>query len=84
MIPSTQHIEKAVLDCVSKGPIETFLLIDQLKKHFPMKKDDLKCLTACGRQKKFDNRVIYIRTKLIREKKIEMDQNKRIYIKERN
>lgn len=72
---------EAFLKHVNSESIETAVLIKKLQEILVVKSDDLACLTACGRQKKFDNRVIYVRTKLIREQKIGMDKNKRIWLR---
>lgn len=79
MIPEVTDIEKPFLRLLNAKVISTKALIALLKSEFKLSKESLECLTACGRQKKFDNRVIYVRTKLIREGKIEMDKKKNIW-----
>lgn len=81
MIPKISQIEEKLLKLLNKSTkSSTKKIIQDLKLEFSLSDRDKSCLTACGRQKKFDNRVIYVRTKLIREGKIEMNKFKEVWI----
>lgn len=77
MIPTIQEIESRMIGIINRAKtISTQQLIQDLKKEFKLTTVDLECKTACGRQYKFDNRVIYVRTKLCRENIIYLDSKK--------